>query len=77
MATFEGRIQMTGGAALLFEGHYWHGSVWFPLSQVRIEDDNLDTGTVVIHIADWLCKKRGLLEFTQYQSDELEAMNGI
>lgn len=77
MATFEGRVVMTGGAALLFEGVYWHGAVWFPMSQVTVEDDDIETGGVVIHVAEWLAKKRGLLEFTQYQAEELEAMNEI
>lgn len=77
MATFEGHIIMYSSAALLFQGVYWHGAVWFPVSQTRVEDDDIENNTVVIHVNDWLPKKRGMLEFTEYQAEELEAMNAI
>lgn len=73
--TFEGVILFRTGAAIRFNGHYWMGSLWFPISQVIIEPDNEDTGSVVIHVKDWLAKKRQLLEFTHYSAEEIEAMD--
>lgn len=73
--TFEGRIELMTGAAMRFQGVYWEGPLWFPLSQVIVEPDNEDTGHVVLKVKDWLAKKRGLLEFTHYNQHEIEAMN--
>jgi len=71
--TFEGRITKGSPAAVCFQGQYWEGGVWFPRSQVEIEDDE---DGVVLKLKDWLAKKNGLLEFTRYGTAELEAMNG-
>lgn len=71
--TFEGRITKTSPAAICFRGQYWDGDVWFPRSQVEIEDDE---DGVVVKVKDWLAKKNGLLEFTHYTAEELGAMNG-
>lgn len=70
---FEGVITKSSMAAVCFKGQYWESGVWFPRSQMIIEDD--DEG-VVVKIKDWLAKKNGLLEFTHYGAAELEAMNG-
>lgn len=71
--TFEGRITKGSPAAVCFQGQYWEGEVWFPRSQVEIEEDE---DGVVLRLKDWLAKKNGLLEFTRYGVTELEAMNG-
>ena len=73
--TFEGTIELVTGAAIRFQGVYWEGALWFPLSQIEIVPDNDDTGAVVIHVKDWLARKRQLLEFTHYGAEEIEAMN--
>lgn len=73
--TFEGRIELMTGAAMRFQGVYWDGALWFPLSQVEIVPDNDDTGHVILKVKDWLAKKRGLLEFTHYCQTEIDAMN--
>ena len=77
--TFEGVILFRTGAAIRFNGHYWGEdascALWFPISQVTIEPDNEDTGSVVLHVKDWLAKKRQLLEFTHYSAEEIEAMD--
>lgn len=75
VTTFEGTIEIVTGAALRFRGVYWEGALWFPTSQVEVLPDNDDTGHVVLKVKDWLAKKRGLLEFTHYGVEEIEAMN--
>ena len=72
---FEGTVVMYSGAAVWFHGVYWEGVLIFPLSQVTIEPDNEDTGHVVMSVRRWLASKRGLLEFTHYSKEEIEAMN--
>lgn len=73
--TFEGVIEVVTGAAVKFHGVYWEGGLWFPLSQVELVEDNPDTGAAVIHVKDWLARKRQLLEFTHYNAEEVEAMS--
>lgn len=75
VTTFEGTIELITPAALRFQGVYWEGALWFPLSQVEIVPDNDDTGHVILYVRDWLAKKRGLLEFTHYGQEEIAAMN--
>lgn len=73
MSTFEGRITNWSGAAILFQGQFWESGVWLPRSQVVVDEDE---DGVVVRVKDWLAKKNGLLEFTHYTKEELEAMNG-
>lgn len=73
--TFEGRIVETTGAAFLFHGVYWEQPMWMPFSQALIEEDNPDTGHVVVRLKDWLAGKKRLLEFTHYSALEIEEMN--
>ena len=72
--TFEGHITNHSAAAIAFHGHYWGGPMWFPRSQVELVADG---GGYVLRVRDWLANKRGLLEFTEYTSEQVEAMNNI
>lgn len=71
--TFEGVVHFRSPKAILFQGQYWHASMWLPLSQVSMEPD----GEIhwVIHVREWLCEKKNLLEFSEYSEEEIEAMN--
>lgn len=73
--TFEGVIVARTPAAIRFQGIYWEGPLWFPLSQVIIEEDNPETSHYVVKVKDWLPKKKGLLEFTHYGKEEIEGMD--
>lgn len=75
--TFEGRILMWTNSAILFEGVYWEGCMWLPKSQVIIEHEDMLSDAKVVKLKDWLANKKGLLEFTHYSAEELEAMNSI
>lgn len=75
--TFEGMITKSSSAAVCFQGQYWGGDLWFPRSQVEIEQDLPEEGTVVIKVKDWLTKKNGLLEFTNYSAEEIAAMGEL
>lgn len=73
---FEGNVQFFTGAAVRFQGVYWEGPLFFPLSQVEIIPDSEDDPTqVVIHVKDWLANKRKLLEFTHYNAEEIAEMD--
>jgi hypothetical protein len=71
MATFEGYIAGNSDKAVLFWGHYWGAPLWFPWSQVTMLDDE---GGYVMHVQEWLVKKRGILEFTHYTKEEAYAI---
>jgi hypothetical protein len=76
--TFEGMVVQGTGAAVLFQGQYWGGPLWFPRSQVIIEEDHAEDypdNCVVIKVKSWLTNKNGLHEFTNYSTAELEAMS--
>jgi len=75
VTTFEGRVLVHTGAAVLFEGVYWDSCLWLPRSQIEIESDGDEY--VVLKLRDWLARKKDLLEFTHYGEAELQAMNEI
>lgn len=70
--TFEGMIHFATAKAVLFEGVYWEGALWFPLSQVEIVPD--EEMTVVVKVKPWLTRKMELDEFTHYGVEEVERM---
>lgn len=70
VATFEGHILRNTGKAVEFQSVYWEGGIWFPTSQVQIEEDG--DMAVIIRVNDWLVKKRNILEFTHYGEKEIE-----
>ena len=71
-STFEGRVLFRTNAAVLFEGVYWAGGVWFPMSQsILFEDEEM----WVIKVRDWLTKKNGIEEFTPYSEEDIERFN--
>lgn len=67
---FEGSILGSTSKAVEFQSVYWEGGVWFPKSQVEIEEDG--DMTIVLKVKDWLTRKRGILEFTHYGQKEIE-----
>lgn len=73
-STFEGVIITHTAKAVLFQSWYWEDGMWFPTSQVRWQEDG--PVSCVIEVRDWLANKNGLLEFTQYTSQQLEVMRG-
>lgn len=74
--TFEGIPLLITGAAIRFQGVYWEGPLWFPRSQIILEDDDdIDSPFKILKVKNWLADKRGLLEFTHYSAEEVEAMN--
>lgn len=74
--TFEGRTLFFTGAAVRFQGNYWEGPLFFPLSQVEIIPDSEDDPyQVVLKVKDWLANKRRLLEFTHYGEAEIAEMD--
>lgn len=75
-STFEGYVVYRTGKAILFNGHYWDGALWFPLSQINVVEDP-ESIEWVISVADWLCNKKGLLEFSHYSEEEIENMSGF
>lgn len=75
LATFEGITLVQTGRAVLFQSHYWEGPLWFPTSQIEMRttyDEPLET---VIKVKAWLCKKRGIHEFTSYSEEEIRRMS--
>lgn len=68
--TFEGLILARTNKGVLFEGNYWEGALWFPVSQVILEEDG--EGSYVMKVKDWLAKKRGCFEFTYYSLVDIE-----
>ena len=73
VSTFEGVIHVNTPKAVLFECVYWDGTLWLPRSQIEIDPDAGGL-FVVVHVKDWLVRKRGLLEFTQYSAEEIAKM---
>lgn len=71
MFTFEGHILFSSYKAVLFQGNYWHGSMWLPRSQIEIIPDG---ESCVVKVKPWLCKKNGINEFTEYDADKFEGM---
>ena len=70
--TFEGQVVFFSQKSVLFQGYFWDGPLWFPLSQTSlIEDDD----SHVLRCSDWLAKKRGLLEFTHYGPEAIAKFN--
>ena len=74
VSTFEGNVLVNTGRALRFQGYYWDGPLWFPTSQLTVTEEG-ELGHMVIEVRDWLVKKRGLLEFTQYDAEQIEKMD--
>lgn len=70
--TFEGHITFSTGAAILFHGHYWEGPVWLPRSQITLIEDH---DSHVVMASDWICRVKGLEEFTYYDEQEIERIN--
>lgn len=68
---FEGYILQQTQKAILFESHYWEGALWFPTSQIAVTHD-FDSMEKVIDVKTWLCRKRGIYEFTHYDADEIK-----
>lgn len=73
-STFEGVIETYTSKAILFHGWYWEAPIWLPRSQITLEEDS--GISFVVHVKDWLCNKKGLLEFTPYSAEEIERMDG-
>lgn len=71
--TFEGLTLFYSQRSVLFQCHYWDGPLWFPLSQTEIIEDGDDSH--VLRLSDWLAKKRGILEFTHYSTEEIDRIN--
>lgn len=69
-STFEGFILVRTPKAILFNGHFWEGPLWFPTSQIDIVS-GIDCLESVIHVKSWLCQKRGIHEFTHYSEEEI------
>jgi hypothetical protein len=72
-STFEGYVHMQTARALLFQSHYWEAPMWIPLSQAEVEKD-FDSLETVVHVKDWLCRKKNLLEFTFYVEEDIRKM---
>lgn len=69
--TFEGVVLFTTGKAIAFQSHYWDSFLFLPMSQITIEQE--DSGfSYVVHVKDWLAKKRNLMEFTHYSAEQIE-----
>lgn len=71
---FEGNVLVNTGRAIRFQGYYWGGALWFPVSQLQVLEEG-DLGHCVVAVRDWLVTKRGLSEFTQYSAEEIEQMD--
>jgi len=75
LTTFEGITLVQTGRAILFQSHYWEGALWFPTSQIEMNttfDEPLET---VIKVKAWLCRKRGVHEFTYYSEEDIRRMS--
>ena len=70
---FEGVIHVDSPKAIFFQSHYWEEGTWFPKSQVRIAKDG--DFFHIVEVRDWLTEKNGLLEFSYYSAEHMEAMN--
>ena len=73
--TFEGVVHQNTAKAVLFQSHFWDAPVWLPRSQTSIYKDGEEEENVVVKVNDWLCNKRGMLEFTYYNEKEIGGMN--
>lgn len=71
MYTFEGYVLMNSPKAICFQGHYWHGSMWLPRSQIEMIEDGY---SVVVKVKAWLCKKNSIDEFVEYEEEHFEGM---
>jgi hypothetical protein len=74
-ATFEGVALIQTARAMLFQSHYWEAPLWFPMSQIETHvtyDEPLET---VIKVKTWLCKKRGIHEFTNYSEEDIRRIS--
>lgn len=74
MTTFEGIILGRTARGVLFQSYYWSAPLWFPSSQAEIQED--EGLSVVFQVKDWLCNKKGLLEFTPYSEAEIKVLAG-
>jgi hypothetical protein len=73
-STFEGIIHQRTSRGVFFQGHYWEVPLWLPTSQVNLyHDEGL---SVILMVKDWLCDKKGLLEFTFYSEAEIKTISG-
>ena len=70
VATFEGYVIARSSKAVMFQSVYWDGGIWFPNSQITLEEDG--DISLILCVNDWLTKKRDILEFTHYGSKEIE-----
>ena len=66
--TFIGYPVAISNKAVLFQDHFWHGPEWLPFSQIEFNTAP-DTNEASVDVAGWLCKKRGLQEFTEVKND--------
>lgn len=71
-ATFEGVVVAETARAILFQGHYWEAPLWFPMSQLVMKVTYDEPMEAVIKVRGWLCRKRGVQEFTHYSQEEIE-----
>lgn len=71
VSTFEGNILRRTQRGVLFIGNYWEAPLWFPISQMAIDQD-IDSLESVVKIKSWLCRKRGINEFTHYSEEEIQ-----
>lgn len=71
---FEGVIHVTSGKAIFFQSHYWDSPIWLPRSQIFLREES--EYEYVVLVKDWLCNKKGLMEFTQYSEQQIEEMDG-
>lgn len=68
--TFEGYVLARSPKAVLFQGHYWGGALWLPISQIQMEPDG--PVSVVVQMKDWLAGKRDLRECETYTEEDIK-----
>jgi len=71
---FEGTVETHSPKAVLFWCWYWESPMWFPISQVKLTPDG--EMSYVIDVREWLTDKNGILEFTPYTAQQIEAIVG-
>lgn len=65
---FEGFVHVSTMRAILFQSHYWEHAHWFPRSQIE-EVPTQDDMEVVIDASDWICRMKGVQEFTYHDHE--------
>ena len=74
--TFEGTVQQATTRAVVVHGVYWEDGIMFPRSQVEVMEDD-GSEFKIIRVAEWLARKRGLLEFTHYTKEQVAEINSL